>query len=346
MLEEFDPQFRSIAEASKAMNRKNSIVGRLDSNRVGIVLPGVEESGAKLFASSIRQKLPGHLNGAVRPEVYVYGPCSGTGNGANPLLSGELAEMAPRQSGQHRDEPVFSNDGHEGLPPWKRTIDILGAILALIVLSPVMLLLAAVIKITSRGPILFTQERVGYQGRLFHCFKFRTMAHDTVDKAHREHLKSLINSDKPMKKLDGQNDPRLIPGSKLIRAAALDELLQLFNVLRGEMSLVGPRPAIPYEYREYETAHKLRFSAVPGMTGLWQVCGKNRTTFNEMVELDIGYFYAKSLWLDLKIIAKTPGVLIQQVCSAMKRNGAKNDDENKHGCGWVRVLGTESDSKF
>ncbi len=347
LLDQFDPQLRSVSDAASMMKQaKKAIVGRLDETRVGILLPGVEESGAKQFAASFRDKLPGHLNGTVRPELYVYGPCIYSGTGVDLLPPHDLTRSDSSQGGLAKDEPVFSSDGHEGLPPWKRAMDLAGAILALILFSPVMLLLAIVVKMTSRGPVFFTQERVGYQGRLFSCIKFRTMIHNTVIESHREHLKNLIRSDEPMTKLDVQDDPRLIPAGKLIRALALDELPQLINVIQGEMSLVGPRPAIPYEYREYETAHKLRFTAIPGITGLWQVSGKNLTTFSEMVALDISYAYAKSPWMDLKIILKTPATMLQQVRSAITKNGAQNERETEYGRSWVRVLGPEPDPKF
>jgi len=346
LLEKYDPNLQSVLDATNIMTRsKKPVVGHLDDTRVGILLPGVEECGARQFAETLRENLPGHLNGSVRPELYVYGPCNGAGTDAEPLLPYDVVNQSYRGS-RPKDEPVFSSDGHEGLPPWKRAMDLAGATLALICLSPVMLLLALIIKTTSRGPIFFTQERVGYQGRLFNCYKFRTMAHNTMVESHREHLKNLIQSDEPMTKLDVADDPRLIVAGKLIRALALDELPQLINVMQGKMSLVGPRPAIPYEYREYETAHKLRFTAVPGITGLWQVSGKNLTTFSEMVALDISYAYAKSPWMDLKIILKTPATMFQQVQSAITKNGAQNERQAEYGRSWVRILGPEPDTKF
>ncbi len=200
------------------------------------------------------------------------------------------------------------------LPLWKRVLDL--ACIAL--LLPGILLIAGVvallIKAGSRGPVLFKQRRVGYKGREFICYKFRTMHVGAETESHRHHTTHLIKSHEPMEKLDGRQDPRLIPGGALLRVSGLDELPQLLNVLRGEMSLTGPRPCIPYEYEQYEPWHRQRFNAVPGLTGLWQVSGKNRTTFEQMVRLDIQYSQRMSLWLDLKILCKTAPALWTQYC--------------------------------
>jgi lipopolysaccharide/colanic/teichoic acid biosynthesis glycosyltransferase len=135
---------------------------------------------------------------------------------------------------------------------------------------------------------------------------------DADTKVHEGHLNQLMtHSNVPMKKLDGR-DPRVIPCGLTLRSLGLDELPQIFNVLRGDMSLVGPRPCLPYEYQIYTPHHRKRFNAAPGLTGLWQVSGKNRTTFEEMIDLDIRYSHAKSLWLDLKIILKTVPAIISQ----------------------------------
>ncbi len=198
------------------------------------------------------------------------------------------------------------------IPAWKRALDI-GIIL---VLSPFLLLvagaLALVIKLGSPGPILFRQLRVGYRGEEFLCYKFRSMRVNAETDSHRGHTAELMKSDAPMTKLDAKKDPRIIPLGSLLRCTGLDELPQLLNVLRGEMSIVGPRPCIPYEYEAYEVWQRRRFEAVPGLTGLWQVSGKNRTTFNQMINFDIQYAEQANLGLDLKIILKTvPALMIQ-----------------------------------
>jgi len=194
-------------------------------------------------------------------------------------------------------------------PLWKRTIDIFGSISALIILSPVFLIVALLIKIVSPGPVLFKQQRIGYGGKKFEFLKFRTMrvGADTTD--HQKYWVELVNGnkdqDRPMIKLDDRNS-QIFPFGRIMRKLCLDELPQLINVLRGEMSLVGARPPIPYEVQQYLMWHNSRFDSVPGMTGLWQVSGKNRLSFKEMVRLDIRYSRNVSFFEDLKIMAKTP----------------------------------------
>jgi exopolysaccharide production protein ExoY len=200
-----------------------------------------------------------------------------------------------------------------GVPLWKRWLDITCIILASPVLVPVMVLLALVIKCASPGPVFFLHERVGYRGRRFICFKFRTMKADADSEIHRKHLADLMRSNSPMEKMDSKGDPRLIPFGSLLRATGLDELPQILNVLGGEMSLVGPRPCLPYEYDNYQPSQKRRFETLPGLTGLWQVSGKNKTTFSEMIALDIRYAETKSPVFDLKIMFKTVPALLSQV---------------------------------
>lgn len=198
------------------------------------------------------------------------------------------------------------------MPRWKRLLDLFCIFLAIPVLLPLWLLLAVAIKLLSPGPVLFKQERVGLRGARFLCLKFRTMIVNADAGVHQGHLADLMNSDLPMVKLDAAGDPRLIPGGLWLRSLGLDELPQIINVLRGEMSLVGPRPCLPYEYDGYLPRHKHRLDTTPGLTGLWQVNGKNRTTFEQMMDLDLEYVRRKSLLLDLKILAMTiPAVLVQ-----------------------------------
>jgi len=207
----------------------------------------------------------------------------------------------------------------EGVPHWKRVLDVTCILIVLPLLFPLMLLIALVVKLGSRGPVLFKQERVGYRGQCFTCLKFRTMFVGADVSIHRGHWNELIVSNLPMEKMDSRGDPRLIPFGRILRETALDELPQIINVLRGEMSLVGPRPCIPYEYDRYLPWQKERFNTLPGLTGLWQVSGKNKTTFVEMMHLDIDYVRKKSLWLDLKIILMTIPALIVQVRSMRQK---------------------------
>jgi lipopolysaccharide/colanic/teichoic acid biosynthesis glycosyltransferase len=179
-----------------------------------------------------------------------------------------------------------------------------------------MILIALWIKIASPGPIFFRQERIGYRGRRFRILKFRTMKVNVETASHERHLEQLMRADCPMTKLDAKGDSRVIRGGRILRAAGLDELPQLFNVLRGEMSLVGPRPCTPNEFQHYETWQRQRVNASPGLTGWWQVNGKNKTTFTEMIKLDIYYARNVSLWMDLMIILRTFPAILTQVVEA------------------------------
>jgi lipopolysaccharide/colanic/teichoic acid biosynthesis glycosyltransferase len=212
------------------------------------------------------------------------------------------------------------------IPLWKRFLDIFGAVVGLILFSPLFLLIAILIKIVSPGPVFFRQERIGYLGRPFMFWKFRTMHVNNDDTGHKQYSSHFINENVPMRKLDDLGDSRIIPFGKILRTACLDELPQLINVLMGEMSLVGPRPCIRYEAEEYLQWHARRFDIVPGMTGLWQVSGKSRLTFKEMIRLDIRYSRKMSLGLDLKIILLTVPAILGMV---LKSHSAKAASKRK-----------------
>jgi lipopolysaccharide/colanic/teichoic acid biosynthesis glycosyltransferase len=197
-------------------------------------------------------------------------------------------------------------------PHWKRILDLLLLLAALPMVLFLGLVFAAYIKAVSPGPVFFRQTRIGRGGKPFLCFKFRTMKPNSSTAGHEQHLAGLINSNAPMTKLDRFGDNRVIPGGAILRSTGLDELPQLWNVLKGEMSIVGPRPCLPYEFALYNETQKGRVAVVPGITGLWQVTGKNRTTFQEMINLDLAYVKSRSLVLDLSILARTVGVLLRQ----------------------------------
>lgn len=205
------------------------------------------------------------------------------------------------------------------VPRWKRVLDVTLALLALPVAVPLAALVAVLIRMVSEGPVLFKQERVGYLGQSFMCFKFRTMFVGADAGAHKGHLNRLIESNTPMTKMDSEGDPRIIPLGRLLRSSGLDELPQLINVFRGEMSLVGPRPCMRYEYEKFSPWQRERFTTLPGLTGLWQVSGKNRTTFIEMMRLDIRYARSKSLWQDLAILSRTIPALVIQLWETRRR---------------------------
>lgn len=206
------------------------------------------------------------------------------------------------------------------VPVWKRVLDLVVILSLTPVLLPLVIVLSLLVKLTSKGSIFFRQERIGLHQQPFTLLKFRTMIAGNDTCVHSDYVDDLITSDKPMTKLDTLGDARLIPTARWIRALGLDELPQLINVLRGEMSLVGPRPCLPSEAQRYGADKGERFATLPGLTGLWQVSGKNQLTFSQMVELDIRYVRSKSLWLDLTILARTIPALIKEVRNLRKRS--------------------------
>jgi exopolysaccharide production protein ExoY len=208
-------------------------------------------------------------------------------------------------------------------PAWKRAMDLTLCVMALPVLGFIAVVMGLIVKISSPGPVLFRQERVGYKGARFVCFKFRTMIEGADTRSHQAYCEGLIASKTSMVKLDAKGDSRLIPGAWLLRATGLDELPQIINIFRGEMSFVGPRPCLPYEFEKYAAWQKQRFNAVPGLTGLWQVSGKNRTSFDEMIKLDIRYSEVRTLWLDLRIILMTVPALVVQVSDTRRARRSK-----------------------
>jgi lipopolysaccharide/colanic/teichoic acid biosynthesis glycosyltransferase len=238
------------------------------------------------------------------------------------------AATAPGRMGAREASQAILSVFARPVPRWKRTVDISGALFGLAVFSLPFLLIAILIKTASRGPVFFKQERVGRLGQRFVMWKFRTMVVDNNTSSHQCYMADLISAEgaerKPMVKQEDSR--RLIFLGKVLRATCLDEVPQLLNVLKGEMSLVGPRPPIPYEAEKYLRWHSNRFDTVPGMTGLWQVSGKNNLTFNEMVRLDIRYAKGLSFLRDVRILLRTPAVVISQVLGALSRYLPRESD--------------------
>jgi len=198
----------------------------------------------------------------------------------------------------------------------KRVIDIVIASALIVVFGPLMLLIAIGIRISSPGPVLYTQRRIGKDGKPFEMLKFRSMQVKNDPDLHREYVQKLIRENTQPRAMGKQSlkltrDVRITGMGKYLRKFSLDELPQFFNVLRGEMSLVGPRPPLPYEYEVYSEWHKRRLSVRPGITGLWQTVAHNTVCFDEMVEIDLKYIRSISLWLDLKIMLETPIEMIK-----------------------------------
>jgi len=196
---------------------------------------------------------------------------------------------------------------------FKRVVDFIGALVGLVLLSPLLFIIAVIIKLTSKGPVLFTHDRVGKDGKYFKFYKFRSM---TVVKDDDEERKKMMLEFMKNDKHQADNDTKIINNSrvtkigKLIRKTSIDELPQLINVIKGEMSLVGPRPALPYEYEHYDNWQKRRVKVLPGCTGLWQISGRSNVNFNDSVVLDLFYINNMSPWLDLQIILKTIPVML------------------------------------
>lgn len=205
-------------------------------------------------------------------------------------------------------------------PAWqglvRRSVDLMVATMMLVLLSPLLTILALAIRLDSRGPALFRQRRVGRDGREFTLFKFRSMRVDADPRGHREYVTALIQGEN---RNGGREnlyklavDDRVTPVGRWIRRWSLDELPQLLNVVSGDMALVGPRPAIPYEVAEYPSWYLQRFAVKPGLTGLWQVSGRSERTYEEMVRLDIEYTQTRTLLGDLSILARTPRVVVSR----------------------------------
>ena len=201
---------------------------------------------------------------------------------------------------------------------FKRSIDIFASVLVVVVGFPFFLAIALLIKLTSKGPVFFSQQRIGERGGVFTLYKFRTMRQDADDSIHREFTRSFIEGRMSNSSLDEKapsiyklaDDPRVTSVGNFLRKTSLDELPQFINILRGEMTIVGPRPPLQYELEYYEEWHKLRLNVKPGLTGLWQVSGRSSVPFNEMVKLDLYYIEHWSLLLDLKIMLRTIPVML------------------------------------
>jgi lipopolysaccharide/colanic/teichoic acid biosynthesis glycosyltransferase len=263
-------------------------------------------SGLAAVGGTQQMRIEGHLPHIGRATKGGSLPYNNSnGNGAK----------ATRVILDFRDAPM------QRVPGWKSALDITCILLALPIWLPLMILLMLVTRLASPGPIFYRQKRVGLGGKHFSIWKFRTMKVSAETQSHERHLEELIRVNRPMTKLDAIGDPRLAPFGRILRASGLDELPQIFNVLCGEMSLVGPRPCLPNEFAHYQPWQRERVNGLPGLTGYWQVNGKNKTTFNEMIAMDLFYLKNLSFLLDLKIILKTCAVMAGQLFES--RSSAK-----------------------
>ncbi len=314
-LSKFDSE--TLINVVAAFARSIDCIGSCEHCHTAVLLPDTIKAGAEIFGKKVldelsRQGQPEFIFDIYSyPEDWLY---------TEPILQSRTSQDYPIKSTvKDRIEALFVSK----TPHWKRALDIVLSLLILIGAFPVELCVALYIKLVSPGPVFFNQIRIGYKGTPFNFWKFRTMKTGNNQVFHEDHSQNFIKSgDVPMEKLDN-HDPRIIPGGKVIRKCCLDELPQLWNVLRGDMSLVGPRPCIPYEAKEYLRWHTHRFDVLPGLSGLWQVSGKNKLTFKQMVRLDIRYCEHMTLWGDLAIIARTPFAILKMVAEAFRNKYAQ-----------------------
>jgi lipopolysaccharide/colanic/teichoic acid biosynthesis glycosyltransferase len=309
--------------------RDTDELGWYDDQLLGAILPYASRQDAQRIAENICTSMSIPASTEIF-RVYTYPDSWFSGQRLAAALDSTPAIPAESPAAPMEEPPPVNRwpsetvvkqgtAGHDvflyrPLPFWKRALDLAGSLTAITLLSPLFLFAAVLIKMVSPGPILFKQERIGYMRRPFMLFKFRTMEVNANAEIHSHYVRKLIVEDsesRPMTKLE--HSPSIIRHGRLLRSSCIDELPQLFNVVRGEMSMVGPRPCLAYEADEYLRWHSRRFDTIPGMTGLWQVKGKNRTTFKEMIRLDINYTQNRSLWLDLKILLMTPVAILRQI---------------------------------
>jgi lipopolysaccharide/colanic/teichoic acid biosynthesis glycosyltransferase len=288
-----------------AVIRETDYLACIDERTVAVLLPDTGEAGLGSFLDKVALAGSSHAvdtAGATYPDAAF-----------ERLVADRLGTPRSRQT----------IDNEESLPgtPYgyalKRSLDIIGALFALVVLAPVMLAVAALIRLTSPGPAIFRQQRLGQGGSPFTMYKFRSMRTDMDDKVHREFVAKLIDGKPPAQGADAGSfkmkaDPRITPIGRFIRKTSIDELPQFFNVLIGDMSLVGPRPPVVYEAERYKTWHRRRVLELkPGLTGIWQVEGRSRVSFDEMVRMDLRYLRQCSLRFDIGILLRTVIVVLR-----------------------------------
>lgn len=306
----------TIGKTLCAVTRETDIVGwHVDDNILGVIATEIGTASPAEVRARISQK----LNAA-----FVQ------------ALGSNLASQISISFHFYPDEPMGSDDdnnsGNKAHYPefakkkasrklalgFKRVIDVFGSLLAIMVLLPLFVIIALAVKLTSQGPVLFSQERMGQHGKKFRFLKFRSMRTNCDSKIHQEYVTRFIAGDASLAKDAGalptfkiQRDPRITSVGGFLRKTSLDELPQFWNVLKGEMSLVGPRPPLEYEFKAYDIWHRRRVLEIkPGMTGLWQVEGRSRTQFDDMVRMDLKYARVWSLWLDVEILLRTPIAVI------------------------------------
>jgi lipopolysaccharide/colanic/teichoic acid biosynthesis glycosyltransferase len=308
------PAWEHVLDAIAAAKRDTDLMGWLEQDKLlGVVLTEISSRNAQIvhgIETRVRHELAKRMSPAaiasLSLRVHVHYELEGSVE--------RESEIAPVDPLLRSLNPAgIQERAHRVL---KRGLDVMGSLALLVVLAPVFALVAAVVKLTSKGPIFFRQERIGEMATPFRMLKFRTMFTGSDSAIHQQFVTQFItsgaqsqpSSDAPFKIV---NDPRITPVGRFLRKTSLDELPQFWNVLRGEMSLVGPRPPLAYEVEKYKQWHCRRvLEAKPGITGLWQVTGRSRTTFDEMVRLDLRYVKKRSVWNDIRILLATPGAVV------------------------------------
>jgi|WetSurMetagenome_2_1015567.scaffolds.fasta_scaffold18909_3 lipopolysaccharide/colanic/teichoic acid biosynthesis glycosyltransferase len=323
-----------LLEALSRRLRISDVAGWLNNEYVGVLLFNTSSrQDASCFIENVHQMLS--QQGVSLPEHHVHlyphewhgdeyhlnlktHPSSQEISGASNTQVIDLNESKVKLA----NIPSFTHLFPTGMPWWKRAIDIIGGICGLLVLSPLFAIVAIYIKAVSPGPVFFRQPRAGYLGKSFIIWKFRTMKVNANVSEHQKYISELLKNGKPMYKLEDV-DPQIILHGNALRKTGIDELPQLINVLCGEMSLVGPRPDVFYAIKNYKSWYHARSDAYPGLTGLWQVSGKNNVSYEEMMCLDIKYARNISFWLDIKILFLTPLTVLQQVIARLKTRKQK-----------------------
>jgi lipopolysaccharide/colanic/teichoic acid biosynthesis glycosyltransferase len=282
---------------------------------LGIIFTDIASDQQKAIVSTMLSRVTGVLYPKLSFEQFSRISIS------QHVFPEEWSHDVPHRPSHPRLYPDLAarEDGRKAFSIVKRLIDIVGSVSGLLVCVPLFVVISLAIKLSSKGPVVFRQTRVGQYGKPFVFLKFRSMYADNDPVIHRKYVTELIagraaraeSHDSARRVYKLTRDPRVTPVGAFLRKSSLDELPQLYNVLKGEMSLVGPRPAVPYEVEAYKLWHRRRvLEAKPGITGLWQVMGRSRVTFDETVRLDVRYAMARSLCLDVKILLKTPGAVI------------------------------------